>query len=219
LQERRVNYGGSLKEILFQVLQLKTYRSARELLSKINEVLSARPKMGQHASPLDQAVQILYEGRHYFWIGIYLVVGDSVVRQASRGPVPPCHSFPLGKGNVGTAGQSGLMKVIPDVSADPTYSMCFVETKSEIVAPVKIGQRVLGVIDVESDRLNAFGPKERVLLKEVGKQLARFLQGRGKYLVRKAREAAKPELATPARGPRSASEKPPSRALAAGESR
>jgi GAF domain-containing protein len=133
-------------------------------------------------------VSLLYEGRHYFWIGIYLVIGETAVRQAFCGPVPPCHSFALGKGNVGTTGQRGITKVVPDVNQDPTYSMCFRDTKSEIVVPIKIATRVLGVIDVESDQANAFGREERVLLEEVAGLLARFLVADGKYIMRQARE-------------------------------
>src|SRR5574341_2294210 len=153
-------------------------------------MLAEKVRPGKGSSPLEKTVEILYRQRPYFWVGIYLVAGERVIRQAFRGPVPPCHSFAFGKGNVGTAGENGFMKVIPDVSADPTYSMCFLETKSEIVVPIKIAGKVLGVIDVESDRENAFGKTDRVLLQEVARRLARFLASRGRYLVRNAREAA-----------------------------
>jgi putative methionine-R-sulfoxide reductase with GAF domain len=167
---------------------VKVYRPPQKVLAEVERVLaSSRPRFGGE-TPLDQVVEILYHARHYFWIGIYLVVGNQVVRQTFRGPVPPCHTFEFGKGNVGTTGQTGILKVIPDVSDDPTYSMCFIETKSEIVVPIKISSRVLGVIDVESDKVNAFGYGERVLLKHVAQRLARFLSVRGRYLVRGAAE-------------------------------
>jgi len=166
----------------------KHYRSARDLLSSLKTALLSKSTR-QTGNVLEQVVQQLYEGRGYFWIGIYLAAGDKVIRQCFRGPVPPCHSFALGVGNVGTAGQTGVTKVIPDVSADPTYSMCFRETKSEIVRPIKIGARILGVIDVESDRLDAFSRQERVLLGQVAAMLARYLTtDQGKRLMRKARE-------------------------------
>ena len=167
---------------------MKVYRSPRQVLAEIERVLaSSHPTFGRR-TPLDQVVGLLYETRHYFWIGIYLVAGNKVVRQTFRGPVPPCHTFEFGKGNVGTTGQTGVLKVIPDVSEDPTYSMCFIETKSEIVVPIKISSRVLGVIDVESDKTNAFGSDDRVLLKQVAGRLARFLSVPGRYLVRRAEE-------------------------------
>jgi L-methionine (R)-S-oxide reductase len=167
---------------------VKRYLSARAVLAAVEKAL-AESKPGALATPLEDVLGILYEGRHYFWIGIYLVVGREVRRQAFRGPVPPCHTFAFGKGNVGTAGEKGITKVIADVSQDPTYSMCFLETKSEMVVPIKLVSRTLGVIDVESNELDAFGPEDRVLLKRVANVLAKFLTSKGKYLVRKAREA------------------------------
>jgi putative methionine-R-sulfoxide reductase with GAF domain len=169
-------------------LRVKRIRSSREVLAGLDRALAAKP-----ADPFERVVELLYDQRRYFWVGIYLVAGERVVRQAFRGPVPPCRSFAFGKGNVGTAGQTGLVKVIPDVSQDATYSMCFLETKSELVVPTKIVGRVLGVIDVESDRPDAFGPRDQILLKEVARRLARFLTSTGKRYVRKAKEAAQRE--------------------------
>lgn len=174
----------------------RRYRSPHDLISSLKELLVPKAA-GSPAEVLEEVVEQLYGGRGYFWIGIYLAAGDKVIRQCFRGPVPPCHSFALGVGNVGTAGKNGIVKVIPDVSADPTYSMCFIETRSEIVLSIKIGSRIIGVIDVESDRLNAFGSQERILLEQTAELLARYLTtDRGKLLLRKAREkshAAKSE--------------------------
>ncbi|HZM08909.1 MAG TPA: GAF domain-containing protein [Candidatus Limnocylindrales bacterium] len=165
----------------------KRYYSPRQLLRVCQELLAAFSPAND-ASPFDDVLKLLYDHRKYFWIGIYFVLGDKVVRQAMQGPMPPCHVFEFGKGNVGTTGQSGLVKVIPDVTADATYSMCFLEVKSEIVVPIRIGGRTLGVIDVESDCPNNFGSLDRMLLEGVAAMLARFLTSRGKVLVRHARE-------------------------------
>jgi putative methionine-R-sulfoxide reductase with GAF domain len=190
------------------------------VLAALDRMLAEKVRPVKGSSPLEKTVEILYSQRSYFWVGIYLVAGERVVRQAFRGPVPPCHSFALGKGNVGTVGESGFMKVIPDVSSDPTYSMCFLETKSELVVPIKIVGRILGVIDVESDRPDAFGPLDQILLKDVARRLARFLTSTGKRYVRKAKEAAaaaaEAEPALPAeRGRPPASEKPVAAAVPA----
>ena len=205
---------------------MKRIRTPREVLAALDRALAAKAGPVKAGSPLEKAVEILYDQRRYFWVGIYLVAGERLERQVFRGPVPPCRSFALGQGNVGTAGQTGLIKVISDVSQDPTYSMCFLETKSEIVVPIKICGRVLGVIDVESDRADAFGPLDRILLKNVATRLARFLTSTGKRYVRKAKEAAaEAEATAPAeRGHPPASEKPaaapvPRRAAAGDQAR
>ena len=63
---------------------------------------------------------------------------------------------------------------------------------SEIALPIRIGSRVLGVMDVESDRENAFGRVDRVFLEEVARRLARYFTTRGKHLLRRLRDQAQP---------------------------
>jgi putative methionine-R-sulfoxide reductase with GAF domain len=59
-------------------------------------------------------------------------------------------------------------------------------TLKKILVAMKVAGREIGYLNVESDRENAFGSEERVLLERVAGLLARFLTGPGKYLVRKA---------------------------------
>jgi hypothetical protein len=64
---------------------------------------------------------------------------------------------------------------------------------------MKIAGREIGFLNVESNRENAFGADERVLLERVAAMLAKFLVGPGKYLVRKASEPeTKPRAAAAA---------------------
>ena len=120
----------------------------------------------------DRVAEILHQGRRYFWVGIYQRQEDRLVRRAHRGPAPPSHAFRLGEGNVGTAGESGVTKVIDDVSTDPTYKMCFAATRSQMVVPIRGGGVIVGVIDVESDRPAAFDEEERRLVERVAALLA-----------------------------------------------
>lgn len=193
------------------------YRSAHDLLSSLKKLLVSNSR-DNAGDVLEEVVEQLYEGRNYFWIGVYLAAGDKVIRQCFRGPVPPCHSFALGVGNVGTTGQTGITKVIPDVSADPAYSMCFIETKSELVQPIKIASRILGVIDVESDKLDAFSSQERTLIEQVAELLARYLTtDQGKLLLRKAREKSRSVKAETEPHKRPQSARPELSRAAAGE--
>lgn len=182
---------------------MKTYRSAREVLGAVEQVLAAKPRLASRGrlplseirgaqfqeSPLVQVARLLQKGRQYFAVTIFLDAGGRLLRAASAGPAPRCVAMRPGEGNVGQAAKSGAPKVVPDVSRDPQYAAVFPETRSELVMPIKVGVRVSGVIDVESDRLNAFSYKDRVLLQKVATVLAKFLSGGGKYLVRKVREA------------------------------
>jgi len=58
------------------------------------------------------------------------------------------------------------------VNADPRYLACSIETKSEIVVPIIHGGRVLGAIDIDSDRPAAFGAADRTLLEAVAALLS-----------------------------------------------
>lgn len=59
-------------------------------------------------------------------------------------------------------------------------------TRKKILVAMKIAGREVGFLNVESERENALGPEDRVLLELVADLLARFLTGPGKYLVLKA---------------------------------
>lgn len=61
-------------------------------------------------------------------------------------------------------------------------------TRKKVIVTMKIAGRELGFLNVESNRENAFGADERILLERVAGLLAKFLTGPGKYLVRKAGE-------------------------------
>ena len=183
---------------------MKIYRSAHEVLGAVEQVLKPKPRLiarghlplrqirGGHVaeSPLQQAAKLLQGGRQYFAVTIYLEAGGRLWRAASAPPEAGCVSMRLGEGNVGQAAQTGTAKVVPDVSRDPQYVKVFPDTRSELVTPVKIGAHVIGVIDVESERENAFAYEDRVLLEKVATVVAQFLTGHGKYLMMKARETA-----------------------------
>ncbi|HEX3104807.1 MAG TPA: hypothetical protein VHQ22_10185 [Terriglobales bacterium] len=61
-------------------------------------------------------------------------------------------------------------------------------TRKKVIVAMKIAGREIGFLNVESNRENAFGADERVLLERVAGLLAKFLTRAGKYLVRKAGE-------------------------------
>jgi len=198
---------------------MKRYRSARDVLAAVERAI-ADDRPVQHTETLQEITRILHDDRHYFWVAIYLVKADQAVRTAFCGPEAeqePCASIALGRGNVGSAAQDGHARVVPDVEADTTYLRCFQETKSEIATPIKIAGRVIGVLDAESERVNGFSGEDRVLLKAVSGKLARFLTGRGKYLVRKLREAPTPTAQTRGYQPASDRSLEQSRKVAAGE--
>ena len=128
------------------------------------------------ADTLQEAVEALHdEVEHYSWVGIYLVDGDDLVLGPWRGPEATEHvRIPVGQGVCGAAAASGETEIVDDVNADPRYLACFASTRSEIVVPIAHKGRVVGEIDIDSDRPAAFGDEDRELLERVAVLLAPF---------------------------------------------
>jgi len=127
---------------------------------------------------MERAVAILKRDMpSYTWVGIYLLENDELVLGPFLGKPSPHTRIPLGRGICGAAATEKATIVVDDVHADPRYLACSLETKSEIVVPIMSGDRVLGEIDIDSDRRAAFGPDDRRLLEAVASLLAAKLAG------------------------------------------
>ncbi len=113
---------------------------------------------------------------HYTWVGIYLLEGSELVLGPYRGKPSPHTRIPLGRGICGAAATEKATIVVGDVNADPRYLACSLETKSEIVVPIMDGERVLGEIDIDSDRPAAFTSADRELLERVAAIVAGKMQ-------------------------------------------
>jgi L-methionine (R)-S-oxide reductase len=131
---------------------------------------------GGDADELLQAVVDVLHDRfeHYSWIGIYLVDGEDLVLGPWKGPEATEHvRIPVGQGICGTAAATGVTEVVDDVNADPRYLACFPSTRSEIVVPIAYEGRVVGEIDIDSDRPAAFGEADRAFLERVAVLISR----------------------------------------------
>ena len=126
---------------------------------------------------MDHAVQVLKDSvPDYTWVGIYVLEGNELVLGPFRGKPSPHTRIPLGRGICGAAATSGSTIIVDDVNADPRYLACSIETRSEIVVPIKDGDRVLGEIDIDSDRHAAFTDKDRDLLERAAALIAPALR-------------------------------------------
>jgi GAF domain-containing protein len=111
--------------------------------------------------------------KHYSWVGIYMVENGFLVLRVFSGEQETSHTrIRIGEGVCGLAAQTGETIIVPDVSKEPRYIECFPSTRSEIVAPIVLGEEVIGEIDVDSDLLDAFSCEDRLLLEETAKIIA-----------------------------------------------
>jgi GAF domain-containing protein len=124
---------------------------------------------GEADEVLRAVVDVLHDQfDDYSWVGIYLVEGDDLVLGPWKGPEATEHGrIPVGRGICGAAAATGRTEVVDDVNADPRYLSCFPSTRSEIVVPIAHEGRVVGEIDIDSDRPAAFGEDDRALLERV----------------------------------------------------
>ena len=108
------------------------------------------------------------EAGAYRWVGIYAVGRHEISVIGWSGPAPPAHPrFPKDRGLCGVAAASGRTVVVNDVVKDPRYLETLTTTRSEIVVPVKRSTgEVVALIDVESERPDAFGIVDQQKLEE-----------------------------------------------------
>jgi putative methionine-R-sulfoxide reductase with GAF domain len=143
------------------------------LLQQVDDLLR---KATDREGALTAVVQAVHESSaSYDWTGIYLVEGDELVLHNFIGAPSPHTRIRIGEGICGAAAQEKQTVLVPDVSKDPRYLACSLETRSEIVVPItKLGY-VLGEIDIDSHTPDAFGEQDQQVLEEVARKLAALL--------------------------------------------
>jgi GAF domain-containing protein len=114
----------------------------------------------------------------YRYVGIYKIVRGDFVIVAKTGDCPPAYPrFPVTQGLAGAAVEAKQAIMVADVHKDPRYLPTFGSTQSEIVVPVITeSEKVVGLIDVESEKLNAFTENDRDFLEHAAFMIARALK-------------------------------------------
>lgn len=100
-------------------------------------------------------VAALKQAFNFFWVGFYWVKSDVLVLGPFQGPIA-CTRIAYGKGVCGTAWSTATPQLVPDVDAFPGHIACSSESKSELVLPIVLNNKVVGVLDVDSDKLADF---------------------------------------------------------------
>lgn len=140
----------------------------------LDEVRGAIARSADAAAAMESTVGILKSRMpDYTWVGIYLCYSNELVLGPFDGKPSPHTRIPLGRGICGAAATEKQTIIVDDVNADPRYLACSVDTRSEIVVPIMSpANEVLGEIDVDSDRVAAFGAEDKELLEAVAALLA-----------------------------------------------
>jgi GAF domain-containing protein len=100
------------------------------------------------------------------WAGFYFLHDDELVLGPFQGN-PACVRIPMGKGVCGVAAQQCETIIVPNVHEFPGHIACDVASNSEIVVPLFDGERLLGVLDLDSPTIGRFDDQDAEGLNEL----------------------------------------------------
>jgi|SRR5580704_13235065 L-methionine (R)-S-oxide reductase len=118
----------------------------------------------------------------YNWVGFYMLEAEAAGQPPMlalgpfQGAMTPHTRIPLNQGICGAAASSGLTVVVDDVSKDPRYIACSIETKSEIVVPIFARGKVVGELDIDSHFPAAFKGEDRELVEYCAGLVGQYLE-------------------------------------------
>lgn len=104
------------------------------------------------------ACELHHADDRFDWTGFYRVTGPGVLKIGPYQGGHGCLVIPFERGVCGAAARTREVQIVPDVEAFPGHIACSSSTRSEIVLPV-VGRagRLIGVLDIDSNRPDAFG--------------------------------------------------------------
>lgn len=146
------------------IIQGETKQERYEaLLPQIKAVIEDE---GDLIANMANVAAMLHETFGFWWTGFYRVVGEELVLGPFQGPMA-CTRIKKGRGVCGTAWQQEETQVVPDVDKFPGHIACSSLSRSEIVVPVKQGEDIIAVLDIDSAELNTFDHTDRHFLEEI----------------------------------------------------
>jgi GAF domain-containing protein len=106
----------------------------------------------------------------FWWTGFYRVCNEELVLGPFQGPIA-CTRIAYGKGVCGAAWKRQETIVVPDVEEFPGHIACSSESRSEIVVPVWRDDKVIAVLDIDSEKLDTFDETDKVWLEKIASLL------------------------------------------------
>jgi GAF domain-containing protein len=138
----------------------------------------------------ERVTQLILRKFNYYYVAIFtLEENQGVLRfrgsasQNPSAPIPQDFVVQPGDGIIGTVGQSGTEIIALDVQTESRYRFLDVlpETRSEAALPLKIENRILGVLDVQSDQVNAFHESDMLVLRAMADNIAMAIESKRLY--------------------------------------
>ena len=136
----------------------------REIAPQIEALIDSETDL---TANLANVAAVLKEAFGFYWVGFYLAKDEQLVLGPFQGPVA-CTRIDFDKGVCGHVYTQRITEIVPDVDQFPGHIACSSASRSEIVVPLfdTMGE-IRGVLDVDSDSLDDFGPTDREGLEEI----------------------------------------------------
>lgn len=119
-------------------------------------------------------VALIQETFRFWWTGFYRVVDNQLVLGPFQGPVA-CTRIGFGKGVCGTSWKEKRTIVVEDVEQFPGHIACSSESRSEIVVPLFKGDEVIGMLDIDSEKLATFDATDKEWLEQIAEVVSAVL--------------------------------------------
>jgi L-methionine (R)-S-oxide reductase len=118
---------------------------------------------------------LIHNGFGHLWTGFYRVVEPGpLLRVGPYQGTLGCMEIVFGRGVCGTAAAERRTVIVEDVNDFPGHISCDARSRSEIVVPVMNARGdLIAVLDIDSERLSAFGEADRAGLERVVEWFAR----------------------------------------------
>ena len=100
------------------------------------------------------------------WVGFYLMEQEQLVLGPFQGK-PACVEIKVGKGVCGTAVAKDEVMLVKDVHEFPGHIACDGASRSEIVLPIHVKEKIVGVLDIDSPVLARFDEEDKEGLEAV----------------------------------------------------
>jgi len=135
----------------------------RSLLPQIKALIDGEPDLIANLANITAALKQQF---NWLWVGFYLVKEDELVLGPFQGPIA-CTRIRYGKGVCGTSWEKAETLIVADVEKFPGHIACSSLSRSEIVVPIIKNNKVVAVLDVDSEELKNFDELDKQYLEEV----------------------------------------------------
>ena len=109
---------------------------------------------------------MIHQTFNFWWTGFYRVIGEELVLGPFQGPLA-CSRIAFGRGVCGTAWREQTTQIVPDVEQFPGHIACSSLSRSEIVVPVWDGDKIVAVLDIDSEQLATFDKVDQIWLERI----------------------------------------------------